>query len=213
VDDFDRLVLDLIARLTPVQRRAAFDVAKRADDSAAQERRWVQELSEVVDAFDRLGARTPWPFFHLFWIRLHGVFRELLDKHRVFHDMQKLHPHRPSYADYGARIYLAAREMLDALDESEHVAADYFRQRSAHLRQSAYTVRVAKSGRDALDRRTIDHIDRTFTIDEIDEKLRALINQYGSDLDLAVHLARKVRPHVVALSEAMEALHQLPRVL
>ncbi len=211
-DPVDRFILDFLARLPAPQARVAGDIAKRADDNAAQERRWVQELVVAVDAFDRLGSRAPWPLFHLFWIRLHGVFRELLDTHRVMYDLSKLEPGRRSYADYGAAIYVAARAMLEALGDEEHVAADYFRQRSAHLRQTAYTIRLAKGGREVRDRRTIDHIDKAFTIDEVDGILRSLIAKFGNEAELAAHIARRVRPHVAALSEAMEALHGLPPV-
>ena len=212
MDQFDRFILDLMARLPPAQRRVAEDAAKRADDKAAQERRWVQELVVAVEAFDRLGSRAPWPLFHLLWIRLHGVFRELLDQHRAMYEMSKLEPRRRSYADYGAAIYVACREMLEALDEQEHVAADYFRQRSAHLRQSSYTVRLAKGGRDVLERRTIDHVDKTFTIDEVDAMLRSLIAKFGTEIEFAAHVAQGVRPQVAALSQAMEGLHALPPV-
>lgn len=88
----------------------------------------------------------------------------------------------------------------------------YFRQRSAHLKQSAYRVRLAKGAHETLERRTIDYIGKTFTIDEIDRILHATINKCGNEVEFAVHLAQRLRKHVTALSEAMEALHGLPPV-
>lgn len=63
-----------------------------------------------------------------------------------------------------------------------------------------------------MDRRKIDHVDKTLAIDEVDGILRSLMARFGNEVELAVHIARQVGPHVVALSEAMEALHALPPV-
>ena len=190
----------------------AADITKRAEDNAAHQRRWVQELVIAVDAFVRFRSRAPWPMFHMLWLRLSGVFHELLDTSRVLYDISKLEPRRRSYADYGAAIYLASQAMLDALTDEEHVAADLFRQRAAHVRQDAYTVRFGKGRREVRDHRTLDHIEKTFTIDEVDAILLSLLRKFGNEVEIAVHIANKLQPHVTELSKAMEALNQLPPV-
>jgi hypothetical protein len=210
-DPVDEFILDFLARRPPEQLRVAADITKRAENNAAQERRWVQELVIAVEAFVRLGPRAPWPMFHMLWLRLSGVFRELLDQHRVLYEISKLEPGRRSYADYGAAIYLACDATLNALTDEEHVAADFFRQRAAHVRQDAYTVRFGKA-REVRDQRTLDHIEKTFTIEEVDAILLSLLRQFGNEVEIAVHVAKKVEAHVAELSKAMEALHQLPPV-
>ena len=222
MDAFETYILELFAKLPQDELRVAADIAKRADKVAAHERRWIQELVLVVDSFNQLGTRTPWPLFHLLWLRLHGVFTELLDTHRMWAQLSARH--RPSYANYAAAIYEAAHSMLRALSEEEHVGADYFRQRTARLQQSAYTVRFARgrspadtrrSGKPSktIDTRKIDHIEKTFTIEEVDRILRDLMNKFGNEVEFAVHIARVVRPHVLALSAREDALHQLPPTL
>ena len=55
-----------LAQLPSEQFRVAADITKRADNSAAHQRRWVQELVIAVDAFVRFGSRAPWPMFRVF---------------------------------------------------------------------------------------------------------------------------------------------------
>ena len=126
------------------------------------------------------------------------------------YDLSKLTPRRPSLVEHSAAIYVAARAVLDSLDEDEHVGADFFRQHSVHLRPTGHTVRFGRN-RQVLDQRTIDHIDKTFTVAEVDRILDSLLSRFGSDSGFAVHVARCVHPEVKALSDAMEALHSLKK--
>jgi hypothetical protein len=38
---------------------------------------WVEGLAEVAQVLDEQGAKAPWPYRSMFWIRLHGVISDL----------------------------------------------------------------------------------------------------------------------------------------
>jgi hypothetical protein len=207
-DEQEGLWRDAYAALTPEQRRVADDIGKRSPDQARQHLHWVLELAELVARLQKDGANAPWTVVAMFWIRLQGVFKELPDAYRVVHELALQGPRPRSLIPYGDAIYRTALDVLAALTEEEVLAVDYYRQRSAHLRQDAYRIRLVKDG--VREARTLDYIDRTFTVAEVDATLARLVVRHGNEASVAAQVAGKVARSVDELKAALQALHDLP---
>lgn len=209
LEEQEQLFRTIYARLSPEQRTVADDICKRSEDNAVQERSWIAELLFAATEIEKLETQTPWHIIDMFWIRLHGVFKELMGNHRIGYEaVASGQVTRPSLAQYAADIYEKAHAVLSNLEEEEVLIADYYRQRSAHLRQDSYTIRLSKSGVRA--QRGVTYIDRTFSVAETDRIRAVMLALFGSEEAIALHLARKSRPAIERLSVAMEALHHLP---
>lgn len=217
MDPFDKWVADVINSAPPHEQTVFADLAKRLDSVVRQERRWIDELADAVETIERFGADATWLAFPLFWIRLHGVFTELLEAYRVWGEPEA--PKNQVFEPCRA-VYEAADGMLRALSDDEHVVADYYRQRAAHLKQDAYTVRFAPyrspadvrdSGKTTkvADTRTLAHIEKKFSIEDVDRILNEMVKKFGGERELAIHIAKKVRPHVKTLVDARDALRSL----
>jgi hypothetical protein len=219
MDPFDKLITDIVESAPPEQRPVIADLAKRLDAVVRHERRWIEDLADTVETINRLGADASWPVFPMFWIRLHGAFTELLDAYRVWVEPAASAQSEP--INRRRAIYTAVDEMLRALSDDEHVVADYYRQRAAHLKQEAYTVRFAPhrspadvrgSGKatKVVNTRYLGHIEKKFSIEEADRILTDMVKKFGGERELAVHVAKKLRPHVKALADARDALRSFP---
>lgn len=216
MDPFEKYVTELLASVPANERQVIADLAKRSDTTVRNERRWIEELADAVETIKQFGPSATWLVFPVFWIRLHGVFTELLDAYRVWEGIT-------AQNEVVARcqaIYDAADGMLRALSDDEHVVADYYRQRAAHLKQDAYTIRFAphrspadrqKSGKPSkvVDTRSIGHLERKFSIEEVDLILESTIKRFGGQREFAAHVATRVSPHVKALVAARDALRAL----
>jgi hypothetical protein len=218
MDVLDKIIAEVRKTVAQQDLPVIEDLAKRTDAIIRQERRWIEELAEAVENIRSRGADATWSVFPTFWIRLHGVFTELLDQYRVWVSLDA--SIRNKAVDCCRAVYDAAEEMLRALTDDEHIVADYYRQRAAHLKQDAYTVRFAphrspadarSSGRNAkiVDTRKLRHIERSFSIEEVDRVLSNMARRFGGERGLAVHIATKVGPHVKALVDARDALRSL----
>ena len=86
--------------------------------------------------------------------------------------------------------------------------ADYLRQRAVHLKQSAYSVRLTKGG-EVLDERSINHLAKTFSIDDVDWMRAAVQDRHGSGERFARHIAVKVRPGAQRLVLGLRELRAL----
>jgi len=137
------------AGLTASQRRVADDISVRARDNASQQLQWAEELVSLVDLLVASDAGAmPWPVVRMFWVRLHGVVTELIDAHAKTVELANALSEdelERSLARFALSIHRAATSVLAALDESEVVVADYFRQRAVHLRQNGYALELPRS--------------------------------------------------------------------
>lgn len=218
MDPFDLIIAEVMKAVPPHELPVIEDLAKRTDSAVRQERRWIEELADAVATIESRGADATWTVFPVFWIRLHGVFSELLDTYQVWADLEA--STRSQAVDCLRAIYQAAEGVLRALTDDEHVVADYYRQRAAHLKQDAYTVRFAphrspadsrRSGKASkvVSSRSLAHIEKRFSIEAVDRILSDMVKQFGGERELAVHIATKIRPHVKALVDARDALRSI----
>lgn len=217
MDPFEKFITEFMKTVPPHELPVIADLAKRSDTVVRQERQWIDELADAVETIKMFGTSATWLVFPVFWIRLHGVFTELLDAYRVWVEASI----RNEVADRCRAVYQAAEGMLRALSDDEHVVADYYRQRAAHLKQDAYTVRFApfrspadvrRSGKTTkvVDTRNLGHIEKKFSIEEVDRVLTDMVKRFGGERELAVHIATKAAPHVKALVDARDALRSWP---
>lgn len=218
MDPFETFIADFMNSVPPHELPVIADLAMRTDAVVRQERRWIDELADAAETIKRFGADATWLVFPVFWIRLHGVFTELLDAYRVWAELDAA---QNEVVDRCRAIYEAAHEMLRALSDDEHIVSDYYRQRAAHLKQDAYTVRFAphrspadvrRSGKTTkiVDTRTLGHIEKKFSIEDADRILTEMVKRFGGERELAVHIATKVGSHVKALVDARDALRSWP---
>lgn len=218
MDPFDKFIAEFMKTVAPDELPVIADLARRTDTVVRHERRWIDELADAVEIIKRFGADATWSVFPVFWIRLHGVYTELLDGYRVWVKVDA--SIQNDVVERCRAVYQAADGMLRALRDEEHVVADYYRQRAAHLKQDAYTVRFAPhrspahvrgSGKTTkvVDTRNLGHIEKRFSIEEVDRVLRDMVKKFGGERELAVHIATKVHPHVKALVAARDAMRSL----
>lgn len=219
MDAFEKFVAEVLASVQPHERPVIEDLAKRVDTVVRQERQWIAELEDTVETLNRIGPDATWLVFAMFWVRLHGVFTELLDTYRV---LTRVDDSLPKVAlDRCRAVYEAADGMLRALTDDEHVVADYYRQRAVHLKQDAYTVRFARhrapadvrrSGKPTriVDTRNLSHIEKRFSIEDVDGILETMVKRFGGEREIAVHIAMRVAPHVRAIVDARDALRAFP---
>lgn len=210
-EEQDAKMMAVINALPAEKRRVALDIAKRGDDNAHQEWIWVQELASLVESLTS-GGSPSWLVVKLFWVRLHGVVTELREMHErgaalaatmTPEEIQK------NYLKYILPIHQACCDILRALDEKEVVLVDYFRHRSCHLRQHSYALKLHKNN-NVGDARAINHLGKSFSIEEIDRFRADLLARHGGIIGLGVHIAHKVQAPVARLYEALLAFHSLP---
>ncbi len=219
MNPFDKFIAEFMKTVRPHELPVVADLAKRTDTVVRHQRRWIDELADAVETIKSVGADATWSLFPVFWIRLHGVFTELLDEYRLWVRLDA--SIQNEVIDRCRAVYQAADGMLRALSDDEHIVADYYRQRAAHLKQDAYTVRFApyrspadarRSGKTTkvVDTRNLGHIEKKFSIEEVDRVLRDMVKRFGGEKELAVHIATTVGPHVKALVDARDALRFWP---
>jgi hypothetical protein len=173
---------------------------------------WAEELVALVDLLLRRDpGAPPWPVVRMFWVRLHGVVTEMAEIHRSTAELanglsaQEL---EQSLAKFSLSIFTAAKAVINSLEEREAVVADYLRQRAVHLRQTSYALRSSKAG--VLDRRRIEHLGKTFAIEDVDRMRDEVFREHGTESEFARYVAGKVRPATVQLFEALRALRDVP---
>lgn len=202
------------AALTPERRRVADDVLKRGLDNARQQLSWVGDLLALADSLIAAGLTPiPWPFLGMFWIRLHGVMTELVEENRLGADIAATLNERQlirSLSKFSLALFTDGRAMLATLDEQEAVVADYLRQRSAHMRQDAYSLKEMGNGA-VRDTRRIAHLEKTFTIEDVDRMRADVLRTHGSEAAFAHHVAVKVRPAAARMFATLQELHSLPQ--
>jgi hypothetical protein len=209
-EEQDALWRETYANLTADQKRVADDILKRSGDRSDQQLEWAEELFALVETLGR-EEDASWPVVRMFWVRLHGVFAELIEAHRTATEIAKtLSPDQlaRNLSKYSLAIFTACEGILASLDETEVVVADYLRQRAVHLRQSGYSVQSTKSG--VRDSRHIPHIAKTFSIEDIDRRRDQVVATYGSEAVFARHVSRRVARPVGQLVHALRTLHSLP---
>jgi hypothetical protein len=202
---------EVYGRMTPDERRVADDITARATDNARQQLQWVEELLALVDALIDGARPTPWTAISMFWVRFHGVVTEMLDGQRQQADWARAmtpEERTRNMTKFSLAIFEAGQAMLGALADDEVVVADYLRQRTVHLKQSAYSLRLTK-GRDVLDERPIKQIGETFTIYEVDRMRADVQARHGSEECFARYVAAKVRPGAQRLVLGLRELHRL----
>ena len=200
----------IYARLSPEKRRVWDDSGKRNAERTSQNLEWVEELQDLAST---IAGQTsvPWPLFDMFWIRLHGVFKELPGQYALARDAEKDPSLKPGHTLlYAHAILVAIDGVLAALSEEEVVVADYYRQRSAHLRQDAYSIRWLPKQKTVHDRRGIEYISKDFKVEEVDRMRASLIALHTNEQGLALHFASTLAAPIGRLADAVRALHSLP---
>jgi hypothetical protein len=165
---------------------------------------WVANLVEIVEVLATHGEGAPWPYFSVFWIRLHGLISEMNCEWKA-----SVRPLGPDTETPAPGSLLAKRiELLQEVErvvafftEDELIYADYRRQTEGHPIQSSYAVRWSHgNGGQVLDRRGIPSMGgKEFTVAELDAAVRRVLRPFTlarglpNESAIAVAYARRLQ--------------------
>jgi hypothetical protein len=206
---------EVYGRMTADERRVADDIiTNRATDNGRQQKQWAEELLSLADIIADSTTTPSWPVVSMFWVRFHGVVTEMLDfnwQQAEWARAMTAKERARSLVRFSLAIYDAGQAMLGELAEDEVVVADYLRQRTVHLKQDAYALRLKKKkdSREVVDKRFISQLGKTFTIKDVDRMRAEVTARYGSGEQFARYVAVKVRPGAQRLVLALRELHGL----
>ena len=159
---------------------------------------------QVVEQIDQHGLDTAWPYFSVFWTRLHGLIAEMrsdwLDALREMGiDPSTYVPNRGSLLEGRLELLRAVDAVVAVLTEDERIYADYRRQTEGHPTQDSYAVRWNRRKGTVNDRRKIATVGRDFAVDGLDAAVQRVFAQYPrlngrpNEAAIAVALARRLR--------------------
>ena len=190
----------------PTDQQLRYHNERRGDYTIESRQRynWVSNLTEIIDEIERHGLETPWPYFSVFWTRLHGLISEmrgewLNDLREAGVDVATHIPNAGSLLEGRLALVRAVEAVLAVFTDDERIYADYRRQTEGHPTQRSYAVRWNRKTGQVNDQRTVPTVGRSFTVDELDEAVRRVFAQHPNvsgmpnEAAIAVAFARRVR--------------------
>lgn len=166
-------------------------------------------LEHVTAELVTNGTNAAWPFFSVFWIRLHGVFTDLAAPNERRFEILGLDRH--TYKANGGSLLHIAQFTLGAIDmirqrltEDELLYLDYKRHSESHPIQSAYDLQIQKGGKIIDTRRVPTLGNKPFTIAQCDAAIRRVLKAHRDEEETAVGFAKKVEPTLSTLIAAMK---------
>jgi hypothetical protein len=166
---------------------------------------WIRQLNALTEALSRRPKHPPWYVVEMFWIRLAGVLFELAA------DWKEIKEHATNGSGPMAAVL---RDYFDALDvlrktltDEELLVADYLRNRAAHLRPRAYSLKWDRKSGKSGGGRTLKSASRSFPVAEINEILDRMSKEHGDVHGVTFHFAARLLDHTRALVSASAPLH------
>jgi hypothetical protein len=137
----------------------------------------------------------------VFWIRLHGVLTEVGDSYEYVCNLGSRDRDVLAVRD-------AIRALRAALDEDECLWVHYRRDTECHVWQDTYELGVGRRGGLREERRFALLGGKTLHVDEIDQRLRALLRSYDvNEPAMAVAFAKKLQTRIAMVLSAMLPLY------
>ncbi len=173
-------------------------VEERAEFNAIRPWIWTQDL---LNAATRLPAQPTAELACVFWLRLFGVLTELT---RHYREADKLFGPIPAHD----RVLAALAELLALFDEDERIYIHYRRDTEGHIWQDSYQLSGHVDKPKLVEDRFYFLLGRNVSHDDAHKSTQTVLRRYPvNELAIAVDFARRARPRILALVEALRPLH------
>jgi hypothetical protein len=204
-EKLDKLLADLRASGSDDLRKYLDRREPENNYWAIREWDWIRQTKSLTEAFAQGPRDAPWYALEMFWLRLGGLLFELSEK---WPEMEEMAAESDSPMFQILSEYFAARAaVVAALTEEELLIADYMRNRAAHLRPEAYSLKWDHDGKQIRPSgRRLKSAKRSFSAEDIHTILTEVDKMHGDVYGLTFHFARKLLEPIRALVTARKPL-------